>query len=367
LIALLPAAGKASPQNPELGSRRISCSAPVAYRRQSTAFRDSVKPLALQLYFYATRIHLSPVDGDLTRSIAEVAFELTHSIAPGVVPQTEELYFELYGSPGMLMHVAQQVVLLTAHYKAQPSRPGAPRSIERLVRSGIARATDRVMRNRDLLKTIRQSAQYRKKYPEDPNQLAGPVALKPMRLPDQPVTSRFGAGGMFSLAGFGAPPVAYPLPFIYTVQFYNESGASHGPAATVIVEDKLNGLVDPGTLALGQITFEKEGNAGARVLCQVTPPGPPVSGQTFIVPPVPGQPAGGAPVKVTFERVNRLIRWTLKGVLPPGAAGSVSFTVYPKHPSSIPPTANIENAGATVTFLPVDPAGPPNHRTNDWP
>ena len=98
--------------------------AATSFKRSASHFSDDVKIVAIRVYLNATNVRLSPNDPELTLATSTAISELTDALAPGVVPQTEQMYYEFFGSAGMLMHVAEEIVLLTGYYKAPPGNAG---------------------------------------------------------------------------------------------------------------------------------------------------------------------------------------------------------------------------------------------------
>ena len=232
-----------------------------------------------------------------------------------------------------------------------------------MIQRTMSVAAEKAMRDPDIIGILEASAGQQIRFPKDPNQLAGPVALQPAPTPRHCRASpRLWLAASFFSAELRQASAAYPQPFVYTIQFHNERGPNRGSAETVIVDNAINALLDPGTIQIGLITFETDGKNGGTVLCQTSPR---QNGQQSyqLQPIVPGSER--APIKVTFVRAGRQLRWTFSGSLPPGATGSVSFIVFPVKTTGTLPEA-IKNDGAAIKFLPADPMHPAPH-TNLWP
>jgi hypothetical protein len=165
-------------------------------------------------------------------------------------------------------------------------------------------------------------------FSQDPNDKAGSLGYGP---------SRFVSGNNIQ----------------YSVYFEDQPTAT-APAQAVTVTDKLNTNLDPTTLTLGSITFPNQ---------VVTPPSVPLSVAPFTTT-VDLRPNTNLLVKITtsLNPTTSVLTWTfqsldpatglppidpLAGFLPPGAEGSVFFTVMPK---STVTTGNIIQNTATVVF-----------------
>jgi len=152
-------------------------------------------------------------------------------------------------------------------------------------------------------------------------------------------------------------------PTPYAVYFDNQPTAT-APAQAVTVTDTLDPSLNPSMVMLGPITFPNQ---------VVTPPSIPLSVAPFTAT-VDLRPSTNLLVKVTatLNTTTGLLNWTfqsldpatglpttdpLAGFLPPGAEGSVFFTVMPK--STVTTGTVIQNT-ATVIF---DTNGPINTPT----
>jgi len=141
--------------------------------------------------------------------------------------------------------------------------------------------------------------------------------------------------------------------FRYAIYFENQPSAT-APAQTVTITDTLNANLDLSTVTLGPITFPNQ---------VITPPAIPLYNSPFTTT-VDLRPTTNLLVKInaTLNTTTGLLTWTfqsldpatnqppadpLAGFLPPGAEGSVFFTVLPK--SSIKTGTVIQNT-ATVVF-----------------
>lgn len=139
----------------------------------------------------------------------------------------------------------------------------------------------------------------------------------------------------------------------YSVYFENQPTAS-APAQSVRITDTLTTNLDPTTVTLGPITFPNQ---------VVTPPLIPLSVAPFTTT-VDLRPANNLLVKISasLNTTTSILTWTfqsldpatnqppadpLAGFLPPGAEGSVFFTVMPK--STVTTGTVIQNT-ATVIF-----------------
>ncbi len=139
----------------------------------------------------------------------------------------------------------------------------------------------------------------------------------------------------------------------YSIYFDNRPTAT-APAQSVAISDTLNAGLDLSTLTLGPITFPNQ---------VVTPPSTPVSIAAFTTT-VDIRPTTNLLIKInaSLNTSTRVLTWIfqsldpatglppidpLSGFLPPGAEGSVFFTVMPK--STVPTGTTIQNM-ATVVF-----------------
>ena len=139
----------------------------------------------------------------------------------------------------------------------------------------------------------------------------------------------------------------------YSIYFDNQATAT-APAQSVTVTDTLNTNLDMATLTLGPITFPNQ---------VITPPSIPLSVAPFTTT-VDLRPATNLLVKInaSVNTTTSILIWTfqsldpatnqpptdpLAGFLPPGAEGSVFFTVMPK--STVTTGTVIQNT-ATVVF-----------------
>jgi hypothetical protein len=139
----------------------------------------------------------------------------------------------------------------------------------------------------------------------------------------------------------------------YSVYFENQPTAT-APAQSVTITDVLNANLDPTSLTLGPITFPNQ---------VITPPSIPLSVAPFTTT-VDLRPTTNLLVKISasLNTTAGILTWTfqsldpttnqpptdpLAGFLPPGAEGSVFFTVMPK--STVTTGTVIQNT-ATVVF-----------------
>jgi hypothetical protein len=173
-------------------------------------------------------------------------------------------------------------------------------------------------------------------------------SLKINRVQSQDPNSKFGPLGQ-GLQRFtnGSGTLSYFVPF------ENLSSAT-APAQSIMISDTLNSNLDPATVTLGPITFPSQ---------VITPPAIPLSISPFTAT-VDLRPPLNLLVKInaSMNMTTAVLTWTLQsldpathlpptdplaGFLPPGAEGSVFFTVLPK--STVTTGTVIQNA-ATVVF-----------------
>jgi 6-phosphogluconolactonase len=143
-----------------------------------------------------------------------------------------------------------------------------------------------------------------------------------------------------------------PRAAAYSVYFDNEPTAT-APAQAVTVTDKLDTNLDLGTTILGPITFPNQ---------IITPPGVPLSVSPFTTT-VDLRPGNNLLVKVSasLDSATRILTWNfqsldpttsqppadpLAGFLPPGAEGSVFFTVVAKQ--GLPTGTQVQNQASIV-------------------
>lgn len=139
----------------------------------------------------------------------------------------------------------------------------------------------------------------------------------------------------------------------YAIFFENKPTAT-APAEIVVITDALDTVLDLNTLALGPITFPNQ---------VVTPPAIPLSVAPFATT-VDLRPTTNLLVKIntSLNTSTRILTWTfqsldpatnqppadpLAGFLPPGAEGSVFFTVMPKPTVT---TGTVIQNTATIVF-----------------
>jgi hypothetical protein len=169
-----------------------------------------------------------------------------------------------------------------------------------------------------------------------------------------PGVSALDPNDKFGPVGVGSPKyVPGAVPISYTIYFDNQPTAS-APAQATTVSDALDSNVDLTSLALGPMTFPNQA---------IAPPSIPLSVVPFSTT-VDLRPTTNLLVKITasVNTTTRNLTWTfqsldpatmqpptdpLAGFLPPGAEGSVFFSVMPK--STVTTGTVIQNT-ATVVF-----------------
>jgi streptogramin lyase len=176
-----------------------------------------------------------------------------------------------------------------------------------------------------------------------PEQMLSPIPVTSLDPNDKVGPQGVGAGRYIS--GQSSTP--------YSIDFDNQPTAT-APAQTVTITDTLSPALELNTLALGQITLPNQ---------VITPPSVPLSLAPFSNT-LDLRPTNNLLVKInaSLDISSRVVTWSfqsldpatdlpptnpLAGFLPPGAEGSVFFTVLPK---STPVTGTVIQNTATVVF-----------------